>query len=93
MIKEFQLQTRTILKMPISCDLVETSFKEALKLLAPDLPLMLVCSEYSVDEIFGRWLWDNSRVTCISFAPKEILKHENSWALYGCNKAVYSEGF
>ena len=87
------MRAYTTKTMLVRCDMGETAFNEAVKLLSPDKPMMLVCSEYSVSDLFGRWLWDNSRITSICYVPSEILKHENSWALYGYDTAVYSEGF
>lgn len=87
------MRVMTAIRMSPSCDLVSISFEDAVKLLSPDRPIVLVCSPYSCDEEFARWLWDNSRITSICFAPKEILKYENSWAIYGYDSYVYSEGF
>lgn len=79
----------------VRADLSECSYIEASSVLRrrDDLPLHLICTKESVSEEFRMWLWDNHRVTMITYVPKEILKHDNSWALHGYRNVFIQEGF
>ena len=74
-------------------DLSITAFEDAIDLLLPDEPRVLVCAGTEYPKEFAGWLWNNWRVVGVTLLPAQILKYPNAWAVYGLTTVVYSEGF
>ena len=88
-----QRVTNTLIRLPVSSDLSECSYLDAVGLLTEvnDLPLLLICTQEDSNYI-ADFLWNNHRITSICVVPKELLKEENSWCIVGHKYTVISEG-
>lgn len=75
-------------------DLCQVSFEQAVELLKPEPPLILVfsdkCGEKFINEFVRTWLWENYRITSICMVPPEVLKTPHSWSISSYNRSVVS---
>lgn len=86
-----------ILTPSVMADLSQTSFEDALQLFRQhtdysSIATLLATREY-LNEGLCSWLWFSHRWLCIGYIPKELLLHDNGWALQGVDVTVVHKGF